>query len=310
MRRLLSLVGVILFVAIIVSAGPGQILESFRGARALPFVTAMLCSAAMLVLKSWRWSLLLRHADLSNPLSTVMRYFLVGNFLGLATPARVGDFAKALYLAGRGGNSFARAGATIFVDRLLDVSVLAILGMSVLLQSRGRLIMLPLVLIALLVPLLAAKRRLGERLLRRVFRKIAPGAHRDRVGDEFDAFYRQVSSLLTRGRLILPFALTVFSYALIILGVSRIAEGLRVELPLDFVASSVVLAIFVALLPISVGGLGSREAVLIACFAQRGLPAESAVSLSIVFFALFYLAPATVGAILWQRRPVPLPQLG
>jgi uncharacterized protein (TIRG00374 family) len=308
-KRILSLAGILLFVVIVVSAGPQEIAATLRDARPLPIASALLFSAAMALAKSWRWKMLLDAAGLDTPLRTVVRYFLVGNFLGLATPGRVGDFAKALYLAGRGGNSFARATATIFVDRVLDMLVLTLLAAAVFLHQQDLVVALPIVCLALAVPLVAAKRRAGERILRRVFEKMSPGAHRERVGDEFAAFYAQVSQLLTRRRLALPLLLAIAAYLLMIFGVARIGEGFRLDLPITFVASSVLLAIFVALLPVSVGGLGSREAVLIACFAQRGLPAQAAVSFSLAFFVTFYLAPSLVGAILWQRQSVPIPAL-
>ncbi|MFN0149279.1 MAG: lysylphosphatidylglycerol synthase transmembrane domain-containing protein [bacterium] len=309
MKRILSLAGVLLFVVIIVSAGPREIAGVFRNARPMPFVVALLLGVAMAIAKSWRWKMLLDHADLPTPLFTALRYFLVGNFLGLATPGRVGDFAKSLYFAGRGANSFARATATVFVDRVLDMLVLVVLSSAVFLHHREQLIALPFVCAALVFILIAAKRRAGERILRRVFERMSPGEHRARVGDEFAAFYAQVSHLVSRSRLAAPLLLALLAYALMIIAVTRLADGLRLELPLAFVASSMLLSIFASLVPVSIGGLGSREAVLIACFAQRGLPAEAAVSLSLAMFAVFYLTSAAAGAILWQRKPIPLPSL-
>lgn len=307
MKRVLALAGILLFAAIVVETGPAKIAGAFRGARPGPFAAALALSAAMAAVKSWRWRLLLRAAGLPAPLAAVLRHFLVGNFLGLATPGRVGDFAKALYFAGRGGNSFARATATIVVDRILDVLVLALLGAALLLHRAGALALLPLVALAFLAALLAAKRRLGERLLRRLFEAATPGGHGERVGGEFAAFYEQVSALLTRRRLALPLCAAALAYACFILGAGRVVAGLGLDLPLDFVAASAILAIFASLLPISVAGLGSREATLIACFAQRGLPAEAAVSVSLALLAIFYVAPAAVGAVIWQFEPVRLP---
>jgi len=309
MKHFLALAGLLLFVVIVVSAGPQEIAGVFRNARPMPFVVALLFGAAMAIAKSWRWKLLLDDAELPTPLPTALRYFLVGNFLGLATPGRVGDFAKSLYFAGRGGNSFARATATVFVDRLLDMLVLVVLSSAVFLHERALLVALPAVVAALFLGLLAVKRRAGERILRGVFERMSPGGHRARVGGEFAAFYTQVSHLVSRSRLAAPLALALAAYALMILGVARLADGLRLELPLAFVATSMLLSIFASLVPVSIGGLGSREAVLIACFAQRGLPAEAAVSLSLAMFAVFYLTSAAAGAILWQRKPVPLPAL-
>ncbi len=308
MKRVLSLVGILLFAAIVWRTGPAKIAVAFRGAHPAPFVAALAFSAALALAKSLRWRMLLVGAGLPTPLPTVARRFLVGNFLGLATPGRVGDFAKALYFAGRGDNSLARASATILVDRMLDVLVLVLFGAAVLLAQRGALIALPLVAAALFALLLAAKRRAGERVLRRFFEAATPGGHRERVGGEFAAFYAQVAALVTRRRLALPLAAAALAYAFLVAGVSKIAEALGLALPLTFVGTTVILATFVSLLPISIGGLGSREAVFIACFAQRGLPAESAVSISLAFFVVFYATPAVAGALFWQLEPVPIPK--
>ena len=307
MKRLFSLLGLLLFAAILVKTGPSKVAEAFRGASLLPFVLAFLCMALMAVAKTWRWGLLLRDAGLPAPFTTVFRYFLVGNFLGLATPGRVGDFAKALYFSGRGANSFARASATIFVDRVLDTIVLFLLGAGVLLHGRRLDLAIPLAALGALLFLLAAKRRVGERFLRRVFAAVTPGGRGELVGDQFAAFYAQVAALLTRRRLALPVAAAGLAYTLLLVGVTRVAAGLHLDLPAPFLAASVVLGIFASLLPISIGGLGSREAVLIACFAQRGLPAEAAVSLSLAFFTIYYVAPASAGAVFWQIEPTRIP---
>jgi uncharacterized protein (TIRG00374 family) len=309
-KRALALAGLLLFAVIIARTGPARIVEAFRGASLSAFAAALGLAALMAVAKTWRWSLLLRDAGLSAPYAQVVRYFLVGNFLGLATPGRVGDFVKALYFAGRGGNSFARASATIFVDRVLDTLVLVLLAAAILLHERRLEALLPLVALGAFLALLAAKRRVGEGLLRRVFAAVAPGGRGGRVGDEFAAFYAQAAALLTRRRLALPLAAACAAYVFLVAGVARIAAGLHLDLPLAFVAASVILAIFASLVPISVAGLGSREAVLIACFARRDLPPEAAVSLSLVFFAIFYLVPAAAGAVFWQLEPARIPKRG
>jgi uncharacterized protein (TIRG00374 family) len=307
MRRVLAAAGVALFVVILATTGPAKIAGAFRGAEPAPFAEALAFSAAMAIAKSWRWRLLLDAAGLPTPFVATLRRFLVGNFLGLATPGRVGDLAKSLYFAGRGEHAVARATASIAVDRLLDIVVLALLGSAILLEERGWLAALPLVAAAIFAALFAAKRRAGERLLRRAFGALAPGERGDRASSEFAAFYAQVAALVTRRRLALPLAAAMLAYLFLVVGVERIAAGLGLDLPIGFVASSVILSIFASLLPISVAGLGSRDAVLIACFAQRGLPAETAVSVSLALLAIFYVAPAAAGAVLWQITPVAIP---
>jgi uncharacterized membrane protein YbhN (UPF0104 family) len=79
--------------------------------------------------------------------------------------------------------------------------------------------------------------------------------------------------------------------------------ALRIDLDLTYVIASTSLAGLAALLPISVGGIGTRDATLVILFAMTGHSREEAVALSTLILALNALT-WPVGFIAWLWRPL------
>lgn len=75
-----------------------------------------------------------------------------------------------------------------------------------------------------------------------------------------------------------------------------IARGLGIALPMPALALFVVVANLATLIPISLGGIGVREASLVGLLASQGVAPESAIALSLLVFAVFLLGAAT-GAV-------------
>ena len=62
----------------------------------------------------------------------------------------------------------------------------------------------------------------------------------------------------------------------------------------------------VALLPISVAGLGTREAAIVAYLGAAGVSSETGLGLSLLVFLTFHVASGLMGAVAWWIRPIQL----
>ncbi len=62
----------------------------------------------------------------------------------------------------------------------------------------------------------------------------------------------------------------------------------------------------VTLLPVSISGLGTREAAIIAYLGAQGVTSEGALGFSLLVFFTFYIAGGIIGAAAWWVKPVPL----
>jgi hypothetical protein len=87
--------------------------------------------------------------------------------------------------------------------------------------------------------------------------------------------------------------------------------ALALGLPLSYLQVSYTVAIgsLVTLLPISISGLGTREAAIIAYLATAGITGEQALGFSLLVFAAFYVAGGLFGAVAWLIKPAPLAAL-
>lgn len=264
--------------------------------------------AALLVLTSFRWWLLLRAVELDVRFPRALRLGWIGAFFNLAVPGSTGgDVVKAWYAARSTGRP-TRSVLSVFVDRaagMLGLGVLA--GLALVLQppSRGfgaaRVLVLLLVGVCVVVALLLAvpglRRRLG---LHALGRRLPFAGVRAEVSAAGALYGRR------RGALLVALALSVLNHAGAAVAVWLLARALGVEgVHLTTAVVLVPLANLFSALPVVPGGWGVGELAFAYLFGQVGVPPTEAVSLS-VLYRLGLLIVSVPGAwlwIVWKDRP-------
>jgi len=86
----------------------------------LYLVPAILLLIPLLVIKAWRWLLLMRAQDIGYSLQDSATMYAVSMYIGTITPGRLGDFVKVFYLI-RDDHPFGRSFATVLLDKLFDL---------------------------------------------------------------------------------------------------------------------------------------------------------------------------------------------
>lgn len=128
--KFLPLIGVVLFIYIIWSVGPFKILENFETANPVYFLLAIILIIPVVLVKAFKWKLLVWSYRIDYALKDCISAWLIGFFIGLITPGRIGDFAKALYLKESRNISLGKSLVTVFFDRLNDILMLFCLGVA------------------------------------------------------------------------------------------------------------------------------------------------------------------------------------
>jgi len=275
-------------------------------------IGAIALNVPMVLCKSLRWQALMRPQSIHySTLNAYLAYF--GSlFIGLLTPGRLGEFVKALHVSRDCNIPLARALSSVLVDRLYDLSMLLLVGSAALLtliHSGTELLTLAVALVVLAIPLVlflhsatfAFFQRIGCRFGRLGQRLFGP----DGWLTELRAGMRQLSprsALLAAG-------LTVLAYGIFFGQCYLLA--LALALPLSYLQVSYAVAIgsLVTLLPISISGLGTREAAIIAYLGTADIASEQALGFSLLVFAAFYVAGGLFGAVAWLIKPAPLAAL-
>ncbi len=294
MRRyvpwLLRLLGPALLILFLATSDLNKLFELLRGAEILPIVLALLLMPPFLMIKAWRWQLVGRELNLHIPYWWGLGLYTVGIYYGSVTPGQAGDLAKAWYLRER-GQPLAPALLSVVLDRLCDllvmasVAILGIFALGQLLPSRElqtTLVVLMGLGLTVLTVFLTAR---GPRQW--LFTRLLPTIFPARLQDSLLRWNDQFSSLTLHPRLIFLVGVTsILSALFTFYRLWLLFVALGVDIPLYVVVGSSALVAILQVLPISIGGVGVRDAVLIAVLAPYGYSTEMAIGVSALFLLL------------------------
>ena len=311
---LLPFVGLALFVYIVARTGLDRIAAVFAAANLKMLLVAPAFVIVIVLLRGLRWQLLMRVVGIDYSFWRSACVWTIGFFAASVTPAKAGDAVRALYLQNDTGRTFGEAFLTVFIDRLFDLMLVLCLGVASVLLFSHYYIELPSFWIVLLAVVgvavcvyMVASRKLMRWLLKPVFEALVPSKYKERFSLNFHTFYDSLASYgRSPGVLALAFLLTVIVWGLVF----SLAWYLTVVFGIDVAPAYVFLIMpivtLVELIPISVSGLGTRDATVIYFFSVVGASSAAAVSFSIGYLLVGTYLTAVVGFVLWIRHPVEL----
>jgi len=121
------LLGVIILTSIFSFSGFSNVLKILESASPLWF---LLCCASILmtfILRTWRWSVILRSAGYVFPRDILFKCIMFGWLLNYLIPARVGDVARGVALKTTQDAPLGMTLSTIVVERIFDMITLVLL---------------------------------------------------------------------------------------------------------------------------------------------------------------------------------------
>jgi uncharacterized protein (TIRG00374 family) len=310
-KRYLAVIGLVLLLAVLFSINVPKTLSILSTARVEWLVAAFGVTLVSVCGKALKWRGIVNQERDVVSFPESVSVFFKAFFLSILTPARIGEFARALYVRDRIG--LVKGFASVLVDRLIDIVLLlgfALLGVLVIAQTVGRQVVSPF-LIGVIAVVFVLLVRLGlSRYGKAVFDALAR-----RVVSEKDqpAVLSHAAELWTHLRTVLSspstmlFAVTlgIVNWLVGFVAPYLIARSLGLHPDFVFFAGVIALVSLLDVLPISVAGIGTRDAALVLLLAQVGIDAETAVSFSFLYFLIGYVAIAIIGGILFTRQPLP-----
>jgi glycosyltransferase 2 family protein len=285
----------------------GEILRTIYQADPLPLVLAVLLNLLNVHLKVVRWQVLLRTRDIHYPLRRAWPAFLSSLYLGMLTPGRVGDLLRAQYLHCDLELPYSEGLASVVMDRLCDLYVLAVFVVFGALRFSsvvtGRLAGATWLLVAITVvpPLALLIPGIAERLANRVYARLA---HGDTTGLSrfLDALRANVGPPLART---LPLTVATF----LVTYTQGWLIGRALGFSISFVDASCFLAVanLLSLLPITISGIGVREVYFSRLFPWLGHTKAAGITFGLLVFLVTNLVFVALGFIVWQIAPPPVP---
>lgn len=305
----MRLVGPVLLIVVFARMKDREtVFEMFRSALGWEIALALALNFLAIHVKVLRWNVLLRARGIVFPMRRAWSSFLASSYVGMLTPGRVGDVLRVEYLRHDKGVPYAEGLASVVMDRLCDLYVLAAFVALAIVRFRtivaGQLAVVTWITMGLTVlgPLLFLIPGLAERVAARVYSRLVKGPGAETGFTQFLAAMRgSIGSVMWAA---IP--LTVLGFFINFAQGWLIARALGMTISVYDVGCLLAIASLLGLLPISVSGLGVRELLYSLVFPVLGYTAANGVGFGLVVFAVLYLFIVLLGFIGWQIAPPPI----
>jgi hypothetical protein len=254
------------------------------------------------VLCLFRWQMLLKVADIHLPLKRVIISFSGGVFFNLFLPSTIGgDLMRSIDLA-----SYTKRPkevvATVLLDRLsgyVGLVILALLAILLgwnLMRDNSAVLLSVGIITAVLIAVLLV---LFNNFLFAKINKFLDSSSAGRIRETIRKLHQEIHIFRQHKKAIvcnLLFSILIQATAPVTFYITALSFGLKLKMIYFFVLMPIIGAI--TLLPISIGGLGLRDATTIFFFGKVGVAKDLAFAMSLLNF-FFILIYGTLGGLIY-----------
>lgn len=299
----LRLIGVVALCYVFTVVEVAAVVAQIRTIGVSSVAMAAAAFAALALIRCWRWHVLVQSAGKDVPLRDAFAACNTSIWLGMATPARLGEFQRGLDLARRARCNLAEASALVVFELLLDLGAYAVLAVAGLLMIRlggataaGTAAWLAILVIGFTaVVFLRVPIALSIRVM--PWLGNVPGLAALRAGLLAHLDGRRAVSIA----LCTVAALLAYAWMM-----TALIAPMRLSLGLREVATLIGLAGVAGAIPVTYFGLGTREVALIGYLGQLGIGKETAVAVSLLFLLAQLVGIAVSLALSLLLRPSPM----
>ena len=279
----------------------GRVGQLVAGADIGFLALAFLAYYATFPIRGYRWRYVLERSGMSVRLGDATEILFLSWFVNCLVPAKLGDLYRAYLLRANYGASISRTLGTVFIERIADIIIIAILALTAGYWSfRGysrpdidALFILGFVIAIGLVVLVVALRLFGAHIGRWL---------PTRIGALWERFQEGSTGAITRRSVPVVLVLTV---AIWLLEGARLYFVIR-ALDLPEVGLGISASVFVALaaalltaIPLTPAGFGFVEAGIIGVLSIYGVTREPAAAVALVDRGLTIVTVIILGGILY-----------
>ncbi|MFH2013664.1 MAG: lysylphosphatidylglycerol synthase transmembrane domain-containing protein, partial [Patescibacteria group bacterium] len=300
------IIGLIIFAIILSKTNLEGIFQNIKNINPLYLILAMLMTIPTLFNKALCWNYIKRKQGIKYNLKDSFLMYCSGIYIGLITPGRIGEITKAIYLK-KDGHSMGKSLVSVILDRLIDFIFLFIflfLGSLFFLTIFQKQILIFIfgIIITVILFVIFLKIGLIKWFSNKVFKIFIPKKYQKSWQINFQDFINDLKIYKLKHYLII-FIITIFSWIFYYLQMYILAKGLGINIPFLYLMISITIAGLITLIPISISGIGTRDATLILLFAPFLIAKEQIIAYSALILLMVVWA-ALIGLICWLIKPI------
>ena len=300
LKKVIPLIGIIIFIYLIIDIGPDKISSTFLEISPHVLILFAVIMVPRILLNNYMWQLILKKQKIRISFVKSLKILMIGHFYGHITPSRLGTYVKVFYLREETEEPIGKLFVNVFVKIALDLLalyLLMIITAFIIVEQYPEIFFAVLVYVSIVSFLFFyfIKKERGEKTINLLIKYFIPKKLKSYLSRFTDTFYKDFP--ITR-YFIFPFVLSLFIQIIFFIQMYIIALSLGIEIPFHIFIVIYTIAGCIATIPISIAGLGTREATLVLLFTPFGIAAQKVVVLSLAGYILSVLLMAVPGLII------------
>jgi len=300
------LLGIALFIIIISTTNIVEIFRCIKNINPFYLLLAALITFPMFLSKSLCWNYIIEKQGIKYDFKNSLLMYWAGVYIGFLTPGKIGEISKALYLK-KDGHSMGKSIVGVILDRISDFAFLlifAVIGSLFFLSSIQKQIIIPLlgILVLFVIFMIFWKAGLLKWIFGKMLSVLLPQKYQKSWNINLQDFINDLKIFKLKDYLII-FIITALSWLFYYLQIYILAKGIGISIPFLYFAIAITVTGFITLIPVSVSGIGTRDAALILLLSPFLIPKEQIIVLSTLMLAMLLFA-GLIGLICWLIKPL------
>jgi uncharacterized protein (TIRG00374 family) len=307
-KSLLKLFGPLLFIFLLIRVvDPKQAAGYLKEIRIDMIFISIALFPIIMYAKTLRWQTICRHLNLHLPIGKLFQINYISWFMGNLPPGGLALLSKIIYLKDD-GKPVSTSFISISLEKLLDIVGLMIFGIYALiyfpkgLVEEEKLWIVIAIIGAASFLIFAFKDKLRESCQKWLNKKLLT-----KVKFNSDGFEEALNLFWSGFQIklfVIVIVLTIFIYLLMSLALYILAMALGIKLSFGLTVACLALIGIANIVPVTVNGLGTRDAILLFALPLAGYSKEAAIALAFTAF-LWSAAFKFSGVIFWLKNPLP-----
>jgi hypothetical protein len=303
-KKFLPIIGILIFIYIIIKLDISKIINEIIRAKLNFLLIAIFFIFLSFITETLKWFAIARVQKTRIPFLQAMRINLLSFFYGFITPSKVGGVIRAKYLK-EYNNNVGKGVGNFILDKVLDVCSLVFLAILFSFVFKD---ILPINFFYYSIILLVSMTiflfiffdmKKSKFLLKIFYRRFVPNRWKERAKREFYSFYEDMPK---KRFFFLFFILNILNWIVLYAILFFIGRAVGINLSFFYFLAILPIATLVGQIPITMSGLGTREATLIILFGLVGIDKTKVVSMSIINLFIGAVIPSAIGGLLSLKK--------
>ncbi len=298
-KKWVPIIGIGIFIYILLKLDFGKVIEEIINAKISWMLIAFFFISISLITQTLKWWVIAKIQKTEVSFIESVKINLISNFYGFITPARIGGITRANYLKKYNSGKIGKGVSNFMLDKILDIVSLIIL---VILFSFIFKEVLPMsyiyypiaLLFTISIFLLIFTDENKSKKILKLFYIFIPGKIKEKARK---TFYLSYEGMPKRKYFVLFFFLNIINWVILLAPSYFVGMAIGMNVPFIYFLAILPIATLVSQIPITISGLGTREAALISLFGLFGIESTKVFSMSLISLILG-LIPVIIGWIL------------